>query len=178
MNTQTIHSNLISYHKKDRNYTIFAMLTYAIILGSIVGLLIYSGVGLKVFSNIIGMESGANVPIFVKYIPYFMVGSICFFLLYKLYTISSRETKINQFINKIKNQDTIIHFTERIDYKLYIPLRIINLHLLPIQYAMVQFADKKTFHIPMPENCVQPIKSIASGSNTIGIADTWAELEK
>lgn len=178
MDIQTIHSTLVSYHKKDRNYTIFAMLFYTIILGSIAGLVMYTGVGPKVLSNFGGMNSGANIPAFVKNLPYLFASSIVFYVSYKLYAVSTREPKIGQLMNKIKNHDTITHFTESVDYKLYIPLRIVNFHLLPIQYAMIQFSDKKTFYVPMPESCVQPLKNIASGSTTTEVADTWAVLEK
>ncbi len=118
-------------------------------------------------------------PMLFKYLPWAILLGLLIYLAYHFFQLNSRPSKINLFITELENKQTINHLNEHTRYRLYIRLpRIIKLKLLPINYGIIQFDNKKVFQIPMPSHCVQPIHNFASGATHTSIDDAWSQLDK
>jgi hypothetical protein len=186
MDINQLHAILKQYCRKDKNYTIFAIVFYTIVFGGIAVLLWYASSIKPVYSAMAKSDNPIsdlkipflNFPI-LQNLPYILLTGLGIYVLYNIIQLLRRSKKIDAFITHLQTGQAIKHFTQYEDYKLHIRLpRIIKMSFLPIQYGMIQFVDKKTFRIPLPGHAIQAIKHIASGADYNNVSDAWQQIEK
>jgi hypothetical protein len=186
MNITQLHETLKQYCNKDKKYTIFAMTFYSIVFGSIAVFLGYASSIKSVSTKMTASDNPMsnlkipffNFPIFQN-LPYIILAGLGIYVLFNIIQLLNKPKKIDAFITHLQIGQPIKHFTEHDDYKLHIRIPgLIKMKLLPIQYGMIQFADKKTFYIPLPGHATQAVKHIASGADYNNVSDAWQQIEK
>lgn len=173
MTTEQIQFQLLAYAKKEKRYTIIGMVFYAIAIVGIAWLMFGTKAGAVTIAKFFPNTEKIG---FLKYLPLICAISILFFAVYKVVQLVKTESKINAFIAEINKQNTIISLDAITNYKLYIPLGKIKINLLPIQYAFITLKDKKKYYLPMPGQCIQPLKSINHGVSQ-NVESTWNQIQ-
>lgn len=173
MNLKQIKEEMLNYSSKEKKFTIISIFVYAILTTAIFGLLFFTNAGAKTMNKF--FPSLDKLPAFFSYLPFISVAAFILMGIYKIFEINKRATTINSFLDEVINQKIVV-FNPSVSYKMYIPLGKLKLNFLPINYAMIQFRNKKSFYIPMPSQCIQPLKSINNGSENSSVESTWDNL--
>jgi len=178
MTTTELRAQLMQEHKRDRNLTLlgFALITLLLIL-----IYVFAWKYVLVFINSIAtpLENADN-----NYGTYYKIGFIvvfCGYLLYpiyRLYKLSTRPKKIDEFIAKVEGGAIAQNITQHTVYKIIIPLLKLKLNLCPVENVMINLDDKtlKTYNFPIAKATIQEMKPLLSGSSSKGIDKAWYDI--
>jgi hypothetical protein len=166
MTTQDLKEILLAEHKRDLK---LMWIGYGVIAGAallVIALIVWLFVTLNVsisgaLSGAAGEFTGSNTPTYVKLvlpIAFLLCGGYAFWGYSKL---KKRPETIDEFIKHVENGTRVISIAEGKDYRIKIPLYIVNYHTGAVQSFYVVFEGvSKPFVLPVPFHYTDEVKDL------------------
>ncbi|PSL46646.1 hypothetical protein CLV51_103627 [Chitinophaga niastensis] len=160
-NLPELKAKLLEIHEKDKKQTITAL-----IVAEVMTLLLLALVGSSIFSG-----NSSQVPAYVLWILACLpIGALVPYII-MLVQIKKRPARIEDFINRLQQGESVNNINTYTDYKLILPLRLIRVRLFPMEYAQVMVGQSRTaFKLPLSTENVQPFKALISRTDLNGNA--------
>jgi hypothetical protein len=152
-NLSELRTKLLEIHEKDKKQTITAL-----IVAEVLALLLLALVGTSIFNG-----GSSKVPVVILWILACLpVGALIPYII-MLLQIQKRPARIEDFINRLQQGETVNNISTYTDYKLILPLRLIRLRLFPMEYAQMMVGqNRSSFKLPLSTENVQPFKALIS----------------
>lgn len=170
-NLTELKTILLDIHEKDKKQTINALIT-----AEVLAILVFGLIGYSIFAG-----KSSETPTAVLFILLFLPVGILIPYLIMLAQVKKRPGKIDDFVNRLQQGESVNNLDTYTDYKLTLPLRIIRLRLFPMEYAHIRMGQSRTFFkLPLSAQHVQPFKALLSqpvsdaGSSIGGTSANWS----
>jgi hypothetical protein len=169
-NLTELKTILLDIHEKDKKQTITALIT-----AEILAVLVFGLIGYSIFAG----KSG-QTPNAVLFILLFLPVGVLIPYLIMLAQAKKRPAKIEDFVNRLQQGESVNNLDTYTDYKLTLPLRIIRLRLFPMEYAHIRMGQSRLFFkLPLSAQHVQPFKALISqpvepGASIGGSSANWS----
>ncbi len=166
MTTQQLKDVLLAEHKRDVKlmligYGIIAGVAL-LIIGFLVWLLLSAGVSIgSAASGVAGELAGNNVPTYVKFVLPIGFLLAAGYLFYEYYKMAKRPQTIEEFVKHIENGTRVISINDSKNYRIKIPLYVVNYHTGAVQsFAMVLEGKNKAYVLPVPFALTDEVKDL------------------
>lgn len=170
-------AELQAEHERDKRLT---YMYFGIVTLLIVSVLVYLAVqiGPRIYINATSNDDVQYMPSWMKFVLPLIPLSLLIYPLYKLYTVTIRKEKIDDLIAKLQNGAIASEITNTKEYRVFIPLYIVNFNLYPIEYIHITLSAPNfaKYSLPVPVHFIPEIKSILSGANMQAVNKAWYEL--
>jgi hypothetical protein len=166
MTTQDLKAVLLAEHKRDMK---LMWVGYGVIAGAallVIALIVWLFVTLNIsisgaLSGAAGEFTGSNTPTYVKLVlpvAFLLCGGYAVWGYLKL---KKRPETIDEFIKHIENGTRVISINESKNYRVKIPLYIINYHTGAVHSFFVALEGvNKAFVLPVPFYCTDEVKDL------------------
>lgn len=183
MTTIELKELLLKEHKRDKKLTYLSLFLLLGALLIIVALLYHFAydILMDLTSNtpraVENIADSGNSPLFQKII----IASVFLFLIISrinvFVKIWNRPKKIEEFISKIDSGMIASNIDERIVHRLKLPLILIKLNLIPINFFTITLdTELKAYDLPLNLSYMPKLKVLLSGVNSKNVNKLWHEL--
>jgi hypothetical protein len=165
MKSEELKRELLSEHKRDVKLTYINLGIIGtgalIIIGLLVFLFLTIGVSISdAASNAVG-ETISSTPKYVKFVIPLAILLMLGYGFYAWKKIVNRPKEIEQFVNYVENGTKVVSITETKEYRVKIPLLVVNYHTGAVKKFHVMFEGvNKPFFLPVPFHKTDEIRDL------------------
>lgn len=165
MTTQELKAVLLAEHKRDlrlmfTGYGIIAAVAL-IIIGLVVTLIVKTGGSISGVAAGAASEFTSGAPTYVKLVLPLAFLIALGYLIWSYVKLAKRPQTIDEFVKLVENGTRVVSIAETKDYRVKIPLYVVNYHTGAVQSFVVSFEGvKKGFILPVPFRYTEVVKDL------------------